>query len=483
MNSDDFNFNGLHVLSIDDNIVDNKMLSLLLKDTGIILETAVSLPNAIEKIRSVRFDAIFVDHMMPEYDGINVLKYMRENHLCDGVPVIVVTANNLASAKENYLKIGFNGYVSKPIDKMKLLNVLHDCLYHDSVRNDGATKPKVHIIDDDRMNLLVAQKILSGYYLVSTSNSGKSALEYLRNNPVDMILLDLRMPELDGFQFMEIAKNDELLEDIPIICLTADDDHDSELRCFELGALDFITKPFIAEIMRQRVSRILEIEYLHRSLKSEVDKQTEELYKKSCKLGRLTKQVMVTLASTIDAKDKYTNGHSVRVAEYSRMIAEKMNMSRQEQEDIYYIGLLHDIGKIGIPDEIINKTSRLTDEEYMVIKTHPTIGAQILEKMSELPDIAIGAKYHHERYDGRGYPEGLKGEEIPMIARIIGVADAYDAMTSNRSYRSVLSQDVVRSEIEKGIGTQFDPIFAKIMLTIIDEDVNYLLRENQNIAY
>jgi putative two-component system response regulator len=178
---------------------------------------------------------------------------------------------------------------------------------------------------------------------------------------------------------------------------------------------------------------------------------------------------MQTLAGTIDAKDKYTNGHSIRVAEYSCEIAERLSMSKKEQENIYYMGLLHDIGKIGIPDEIINKTSSLTAEEYAVIKTHPTIGAEILKNMSELPDIAVGAKWHHERYDGKGYPDGLKGESIPAVARIIGVADAFDAMTSKRSYRGILPIATVKSEIIKGKGSQFDPVIADIMLKIIEE--------------
>jgi putative two-component system response regulator len=139
--------------------------------------------------------------------------------------------------------------------------------------------------------------------------------------------------------------------------------------------------------------------------------------------------------------------------------------------------MLHDIGKIGIPNEIINKTGKLTDEEYEIIKTHPSIGGDILSNISEIPNIAIGARWHHERYDGKGYPDGLKGKNIPELARIIGVADAYDAMTSKRSYRDVLSQEIVRLEIKKGKGTQFDPVFAEIMLEMIDEDKNYDMHE------
>ncbi|MGN0710588.1 MAG: HD domain-containing phosphohydrolase [Anaerovoracaceae bacterium] len=185
-----------------------------------------------------------------------------------------------------------------------------------------------------------------------------------------------------------------------------------------------------------------------------------------------SKQVIETLVGTVDAKDKYTNGHSLRVAKYSKAIAEKLGKTEEEQNNIYYAGLLHDIGKIGVPDEIINKPARLNDLEYAVIKTHPEIGHDLLKNLSNMEHIAVGAYGHHERYDGKGYPQGLKGEEIPEIARIIGVADAYDAMTSNRSYRKALSKEKVRKEIEEGRGTQFDPVFADIMLEI-DESCGY----------
>ena len=191
----------------------------------------------------------------------------------------------------------------------------------------------------------------------------------------------------------------------------------------------------------------------------------------------LTTEVMEALARTIDAKDKYTNGHSFRVAVYSKMLANKLAMSDKQQQDIYYMGLLHDIGKIGIPNVIINKTSKLTDEEYEKIKMHPVYGYEILSEIESMPELSTGARYHHERIDGKGYPDGLKGDEIPFMARIIAVADSYDTMTSNRSYRKYLAQDVVRAEIENNIGTQFDEAPARAMLKIIDADKNYMLHE------
>lgn len=198
-------------------------------------------------------------------------------------------------------------------------------------------------------------------------------------------------------------------------------------------------------------------------------------------IKRLFSQTTEALASAIDAKDKYTKGHSSRVAEYSRKIAELAGKNPQECDEIYYAALLHDVGKIGISKTILNKKGKLSDEEYQVIKEHPDIGAQILSSISESPYLSIGAKSHHERYDGKGYPEGLKGDDIPEIARIIAVADAYDAMTSKRSYRDTIPQQVVREEFIKCLGTQFDPVFGKIMIHLIDLDSEFLMKEKEEV--
>jgi len=212
-------------------------------------------------------------------------------------------------------------------------------------------------------------------------------------------------------------------------------------------------------------------------LGKEKERLSLEVDAKNLKVEKLSYQAMETLAHTIDAKDNYTSGHSTRVAKYAREIARRMGKDEKAQNTIYFMGLLHDIGKIGIKDEIINKPGGLTEEEFFAIKRHSTIGYDILRDMSEISDIEKGARWHHERYDGKGYPDGLKGEEIPEYARIICVADAYDAMTSKRSYRDSMPQAKVRDEIRKGRGSQFDPHIADVFLTIMDEDTEYRLRE------
>ena len=195
---------------------------------------------------------------------------------------------------------------------------------------------------------------------------------------------------------------------------------------------------------------------------------------------RIFEQTAESLTSAIDAKDKYTHGHSSRVAEYSRQIAKAVYKSDEECEQIYFAALLHDVGKIGIVDSIITKEGKLTEEEYAVIKLHPVYGDQILSKIEDSPYLSVGARYHHERYDGKGYPDGLAGDSIPEIARIIAVADAYDAMTSKRSYRDPIPQQQVREELVKGMGTQFDPLFAKTMIHLIDLDTEYRMKELEN---
>ncbi len=213
------------------------------------------------------------------------------------------------------------------------------------------------------------------------------------------------------------------------------------------------------------------------TLANSVYKMEGKVYDNIMALTRMTTETAEALASAIDAKDAYTHGHSTRVAEYSRDIARRLGKTEPECRNIYLSALLHDVGKIGIPNSIINKKGKLTKEEYDVIKTHPVIGAQILANITQIPNIANGAYYHHERFDGKGYPVGLAGKKIPEIGRIIAVADAYDAMTSNRSYRGILSQETAREEIQKGMGEQFDPDFAKIMLAMIDEDKDFKMRE------
>lgn len=334
------------------------------------------------------------------------------------------------------------------------------------------------VVDDDPANLKMASFILGKAQMrVSCLKSGTDALQFLQKNRPDLILMDIHMPGMDGVETMLAIHENEAMADIPVIFLTADDDSNMEKKGLEVGAMDFIKKPFVPEVLLLRVRHIIDLSRLQEDLEHEVQKKTQELAAQHQKLERISMQIVKALSGAVDAKDTYTNGHSLRVAEYSKEVARRAGLSQKMQDDIYMMGLLHDVGKIGVPDAIINKPSRLTDAEYDVVRNHPVMGARILKNIKDFPALITGARWHHERYDGNGYPDGIKGENIPLEARIIAIADAYDAMSSRRSYRNVLSQEVVRSEIEKGRGTQFDPELTEIVLAMIDEDKDYRMRE------
>lgn len=351
------------------------------------------------------------------------------------------------------------------------------CSYNNIEETQILSSPKKHtvlIIDDDTLMLRIISRIFSKDYNVLLASSDEDVLSILNQNIPDIILMDIFIPDI-----MSNETNHRLsmiVEEkyIPILLLVPDSNIPITLPD---DVVDYIKKPIDIRVARQRVQHTIDLYRLQRHLKNEIEIQTKEIVKRSEKIKRISLQLVLSLANAIEAKDPYTKGHSKRVAEYACMIAEKLGYTEEELLQLHYIGLLHDIGKIGVPDTIISSPNPLTDEEYEQIKQHPNIGAMILKDVTEIPNITLGAKWHHERFDGRGYPDGLKGYDIPEVARIIGIADAYDAMTSNRKYRSGLPQDVVREEIRRGIGTQFDPHIAEIMLEIIDKDKNFLLRE------
>ena len=336
-------------------------------------------------------------------------------------------------------------------------------------RQDGVHH--VVVVDDDKSNLLLAEGILAKQQLkVTTLSSGQALLNLLRRQMPDLILLDMKMPHLDGVDTFRLVRKEYEETTPPVIFLTADESEGLEAKCLDLGAMDFIKKPILPDVLVLRVRHTLELIDLQNHLAELVSRKTEEN-------ENLSLHVVQTLAEAIDAKDRYTNGHSSRVAAYARDIGRRYGYTIKQQEDLYMMGLLHDVGKIGVPDAVINKPGKLTEEEFALVKEHPVMGARILEKIKEMPKLSIGARWHHERYDGTGYPDGLQGTDILEEARIIAVADAYDAMTSRRSYRDILTQDAVRQEIIDGSGTQFDPVFAGIMLQMMDDDPEYRMRE------
>lgn len=325
-------------------------------------------------------------------------------------------------------------------------------------------KETILVIDDDKSNLIMAQKLLSEEYRVAAVNSGIKALEYLEKNDPSLILLDIQMPEMDGFEVMEQLRGHASWCKIPVIFLTADRSSETEGKCFDMGAVDYISKPFVPQIMRKRIMRTIELEEYRKNLEKMVMAQLAQI-------TRMQHDIIVTMANVIESRDGTTGEHVRRTSRYTIMLAEKMlekgmypeELNIQLIETMRNASPLHDIGKITIPDAVLQKPGSLTFEEYEVIKSHAQAGADMIrnnmnQMVTEefLKTACDMAQYHHEKWNGKGYPKGLKGKEIPLPARILAITDVFDALVSKRQYKEGMSIDEAFAIMEKDRGEGFE---------------------------
>lgn len=331
------------------------------------------------------------------------------------------------------------------------------------------------IVVDDEQGIVDSLSIFlkrSGYDFTGLTNP-LEAIERVRNEHFDMMILDFMMDPIHGDEVVEEIR--KFNKDLYILLLTGHKDLAPPLETIKrLEIQGYCEKSDkFDQLLLLIESGIKSIEQMN-TIKT-INKQ---LHDKNEELERAYLDTIGILRQTVEAKDPYTRGHSDRVSEYSVLIGKKLGLDEKTLHILKIGGLFHDIGKIGIPDSILLKESKLSDEEYSQIKNHPMIGVHMLGDAAIFTDIFPIVKHHHERYDGRGYPSQLVGDDIPYVARIAAVADTFDAMTSKRSYRDSLPIDVVRAEIERCSGTQFDPNIAKVFLDIMDNDFD-LIREIQ----
>lgn len=336
------------------------------------------------------------------------------------------------------------------------------------------------VVDDDKANLALAQKILLPQYRIAASGSGAAALKYLEHNRPDLILLDINMPDMDGFAVMEELRKKENTASIPVIFLTADNLAETEIRCFRVGAMDFVTKPFVPDILLSRVGKTIELDQYRHKLEEMVKEQAEKLMENTRRISQIQDSVIVGMANLIESRDGSTGKHVKNTQMYVRMIADELyerglypeELTPEYIEDLCKAAPLHDVGKIKIPDSILQKPGKLTPEEFDTMKQHTTYSRLIIKTIigdvedahyvKIVEDIAL---YHHERWDGTGYPVGLAGEEIPLAARIMAVADVFDALYEERCYKPpVRPIERIMQIIADGRGTQFDPVIAGIFI-------------------
>ncbi len=314
------------------------------------------------------------------------------------------------------------------------------------------------VVDDSPDNLNYLTKILQEYYQIKIATNGQKALEIAHTEPrPDLILLDIIMPGIDGYETCYRLKADPKTADIPVIFITAKDEIIDEALGFKLGAVDYITKPFNPYILKARIKTHLTLYYQNKILEQKVKERTEEVYK-----TRL--EIIQKLGIAAEYRDHETGAHIIRMSHFCRIIAETFGFSDEKSNLLFQTAPMHDIGKIGIPDHILLKKGRLTLQEAKTMQKHTIIGAKILgEHESEiLREARIIALYHHEKWDGSGYPNHLLGEQIPVEARIVGIADVFDALISKRPYKQAWQPDEAFEYIVSNKGRLFDPELVSV---------------------
>ena len=342
----------------------------------------------------------------------------------------------------------------------------------------------IFCVDDAVTNLTIAKNSLAEYYNVFTMNSGARLLKILEKNIPDLILLDVEMPEMNGYEVIKIIKNNKETEHIPIIFLTAKNDAESELKGLSLGAIDYIIKPFSPPLLLKRI----EVHLLVESQKKELIYYNDNLLKmveaKTKTVVELQNAVLKTVAELVEYRDDITGEHIERTQSYLAILVRALTkyglyteeISSWNMDLVLQSAQLHDVGKIAIRDSILQKPDKLTVEEFERIKEHTTFGEKVIERIKQstadqafLEYAKIFAATHHEKWDGSGYPRGLRGEDIPLLGRLMAIADVYDALISARPYKKAFTHKEAVTVIAAGKGTQFDPVLADLFLGVADE--------------
>ncbi len=353
---------------------------------------------------------------------------------------------------------------------------------------------KILVVDDEERNLRLMKALLIplGYEVILTLD-GEEALEKVREIPPDMILLDVMMPTMDGFEVSRRLKGDAETAIIPIVMVTALREVEDRVKALEAGADDFISKPVEKTELKARVQSLLKVKAYNdhmrdyqKELEAEVSKRTNQLRKAFEKIRASSLETIYRLSRAAEHKDKDTGSHILRMSHYSASVARKMGLNEKNVEAILYASPMHDVGKIGTPDRILLKPGKLDKDEWEIMKQHTTNGAKILESSAH-GFIKLGeviALTHHEKWDGSGYPKGLKGSIIPLAGRIVAVADVFDALTSKRPYKEPFSSEKSYSIIKEGRGNHFDPDIVDALFAVEHEilSIKEKYKDDKNIA-
>lgn len=348
---------------------------------------------------------------------------------------------------------------------------------------DENKQQKIAVVDDNMTNLAICRSALKAHYEIYTLSSAENLFAFLERFLPDLILLDIEMPEMDGYEAIRKLKGDSRFLDIPVIFLTSKNDEGSELEGLSLGAIDYVSKPFSVPLLLKRIENHLTIRQQGKLLASFNDRLLGLVDEKTSRLVNLQNAITDVMAELVEFRDHNTGGHIWRTQQYLQCLIDKMletglygqEVLSWDMERLIPSAKLHDIGKIGISDAILNKPGKLTPEEFEIMKTHAKLGMEIIDRIEQdtqecfLSYARLFAGYHHEKWDGSGYPHGLGGEDIPLQGRLMAIADVYDALISARPYKAPMPIDVANKIILDGRGTHFDPKLIDIFACISDK--------------
>jgi len=346
-------------------------------------------------------------------------------------------------------------------------------------------KPTILVVDDTPLNLQVATGILRPHYQALAAIDGPKALDIVSKRPdIQLILLDIMMPGMNGYEVCRLLKADPQHAHIPVIFLTALNATEDERLAFDAGGVDFINKPFQPETLLARVATHMRLHAHERRLDGLVRERTAALEAKSIELEATRLQVIHQLGRAAEYKDDDTGTHVIRMSHYSRLLAEAAGLSSDRVELLFKASPMHDIGKLGIPDAILKKPGKLTDEEFDVMRKHPAIGAGIIgNQKSELLEVArVVALTHHEKWNGKGYPRQRAGEEIPIEGRIVAIADVFDALTSDRPYKQAWTVEKTIAVMQQDTGTHFDPGLMPLFVERLPEILAVKEHYSENLS-
>lgn len=441
------------LLLVDDSATILHGISRLLQEDDTEIDQVQSAEQGLELIGQKKYDLIISDFQMPGLNGVQFCQEIKKQGY--KIPLIMISSFNDSQLIKASYDCGSIAFINKNRIKEELFSLVRKTL-----RNVSFNKRKTILLADDSRPLLhiLSDNLESIGFNVLCAENGRQAIELLQKNTIDLILCDLRMPEMDGVQVLQFKNSNSPYQRIPFLVISTFEDRQLIMEMKNQGADGYLVKPLNPDELVFTVERTL---YDHDTIVSNENRL------RMAERGQMISSI-TSLVMALEARDKYTRGHSEQVAQLMQKMAKKANFSEEMREEAEIGGKLHDIGKIGIQDKVLLKPGALDPDELSHIKEHPLIGYNILSSVQFFQKIIPIVKFHHERFDGKGYPFGLKGPAIPFLARMASVADAYDALNRDRPYRKGMSKENALEIIRNNKGSQFCPDAVELFMSIID---------------